>query len=59
MGGFHHLAIVNKVVKNIHVLGAWVFQSVELLTLDFGSGYDRMVVRLSPALCSVLCVEPA
>ena len=32
---------------------------VKGLTVDFGSGHDLMVVRLSPVLGSVLGVEPA
>ena len=32
---------------------------VKCLTLDFGSGHDLTVVRLSPAPRSVLSVEPA
>ena len=37
----------------------WVAQSIECPTLDFGSGYDLMVVGSSPALGSVLGMEPA
>ena len=33
-------------------------QSVESLTLDFGSGHGVSVVGLSPALGSMLGVEP-
>ena len=33
-------------------------QSVERLTLDFGSGHDLTVVRPSPESGSVLNVEP-
>ena len=33
--------------------------SVKHLTLDFGSGHDFKVVRLSPVLDPVLDVEPA
>ena len=39
--------------------GAWVAQSVKRPTLDFGSGHDLIIVRLSPAVGSVLSVEPA
>ena len=35
-------------------MGAWVVQSVEHLTLDYGSGLDLMVVTSSPASGSVL-----
>ena len=34
-------------------------QSVELLTLDLGSGPDTMVVGLSPGSGSELSMEPA
>ena len=34
-------------------------QSVEYLTLDFGSGHDLRVVRSSPASGSALGMEPA
>ena len=39
--------------------GAWVAQSVMCPTLDFGLGHDLKVVGLSPALGSVLGMEPA
>ena len=39
--------------------GAWVAQSVERLTLDFSSGHDLRVMGSSPALGSVLSMEPA
>ena len=35
-------------------VGLWVAELVKHLTLDFGSGRDLMVMRLSPALGSVL-----
>ena len=38
--------------------GVWVAQSVEPPTLGFSSGYDLTVMRLSPALGSVLGIEP-
>ena len=44
-----------------HILGAlWVAQSVEHLTLDFGSGHDLMVRGIEPhvRLC-IDTVEPA
>ena len=34
--------------------GTWMAQSVEWLTLDFSSGHDFGVVRLSPALGSAV-----
>ena len=37
----------------------WADQSVKHPTLDFGSGHDFRVVRLSPMLGSVLGMEPA
>ena len=39
--------------------GTWVTQSVEFLTLDFGSGRDPGMVELSPASGSILSIEPA
>ena len=39
--------------------GAWVAQSVECVTLDFGSGRDPRVVRFSPTLGSSLSMESA
>ena len=39
--------------------GAWVAQSVEPLTLDFGSGHDPRVVASSPVSGSTLSIEPA
>ena len=39
--------------------GVWMAQSVEHLTLDFGSGWDHGVMRSSPALGSVLSGESA
>ena len=39
--------------------GAWVGQLVKCLTLDFGSGHDLRVMRLSPALDCTLSRESA
>ena len=39
--------------------GAWVAQSVERQTLDFGSGHDPRVVGSSPMLGSSLNMDPA
>ena len=39
--------------------GAWVAQSVKHLALDFGSGHDLRVVRLSPVLGSMFSRESA
>ena len=41
------------------VWGSWVTQSVKCPTLGFGSGHNLMVVRASPALGSMLGMEPA
>ena len=45
--------------RNDDSSGTWVAQSVERPTLDFGSGHDSRVVKLSPASGSVLRMEPA
>ena len=45
--------------RKARVGDAWVVQSVEHLTLDFGSGHDMRVVGLNPVLGSMLSVEPA
>ena len=39
--------------------GAWVAQWVMYLTLDFGSGHDLKVMKLSPELGSPLSRESA
>ena len=39
--------------------GAWVAQLVKCQTLDFDSGHDLIVVRLSLVLGSMLGMEPA
>ena len=44
--------------KKATAWGAWVALSVKDLTLDFGSGHDPRVVGSSPAMGSVLSVEP-
>ena len=38
--------------------GTWVAQSIECLTLDFGSGHSPRVIRSSPASGSTLTMEP-
>ena len=43
---FHSLSLSTKSL----CVGAWVAQSVEHLTLDFISGHDLRVMRLSPML---------
>ena len=37
--------------------GAWVAHSVRRPTVDFGSGHDLRVMRLSPVLGSMLSME--
>lgn len=39
--------------------GAWVAQMVKYSTLDFGSGHELRVVRLSPESGYALSMEPA
>ena len=39
--------------------GAWVAQSLTCPTLDFGLRHDIKIIRLSPALSSVLSVGSA
>ena len=51
----NHLEVL---IKNWH-MGAWVVQYIKRLTLDFGSGHDLRIVRLSLGSDSVLGVEPA
>ena len=51
--------MINSTFKNKKMRGAWVAQSVEHLTLDFGSGHDLRVVRSSPLSGSMLGVESA
>ena len=46
-------------MKRMKRRGAWVAQSVEWATPDFGSGYEPRVVGSSPTLGSMLSVEPA
>ena len=38
----------NEMLKNILGRGTWVAQSVERLTLDFGSGHDLTVRGFEP-----------
>ena len=42
------------IAKNLEGRGAWVAQLVQCLALDFSSGHDPRVMRLSPTLGSVL-----
>ena len=46
--------ILEEGSKNLFKRDTWVAQSVECLTLDFGSGYDPSVMGLSPASGSAL-----
>ena len=45
--------------QKIPLEGHWVAQSVQYLTLDFGSGHDPTVVRSSPVLGSMPGMMPA
>ena len=45
--------------KKLGLGGAWVAQLVKPPTLDFCSGHDLRVMRLSPAWGSMLGMEPA
>ena len=49
---------VHICLKNL-TRGTWVSQSVEYLTLDFGSGHDLRIVRSSPVVGSMLDMEAA
>ena len=42
----------------LEVRGAWMAQSVEHQTLDFGLGLDPRVMSSSPMLSSMLGMEP-
>ena len=46
-------------VKNRHVSGSWGAQSVERLSLDFGSSLDPRAVGLSLEWGSMLSIEHA
>ena len=50
-GGISDILVTTKenfiVCKSIFFLGSWVAQLFKLLTLDFSSGHDLRVVRLS------------
>ena len=50
-----------QISVNIRVTlgGTWVAQSVKCLTLDFRSGHDLSVIRLSPMPGSALSRESA
>ena len=42
----------NKIaIKMVNLWGAWVAQSVEHLTLDFGSGHNLTVHGFKPCVC--------
>ena len=56
----NNLAVVEKKESNIKVIdliGAWVAQLVECLTLDTSLGGELMVMRSSPEWGSALSVE--
>ena len=53
------MQLVGSECQSPLLLGAWVAQSVEPPTLDFGSGHDLSIVGLSLALSSVLSMKPA
>ena len=46
-------------VKSLRLRGSWIAQSVEPLTLNFSSGHNLRVVRLSPLLGSTLSGDSA
>ena len=49
----------NLIVKNsCHSWGTWVVQLVECLSFDLSSGLDLRVMSSSPALVSMLGMEP-
>ena len=52
-------SIVEQVENTGKCRGAWVAQSVERLTPDFGPGHDLMVMGLSLASDSALSMESA
>ena len=45
------------ILKNVR--GTWVAGSVKYLTVDFGSGHDLRVMRLSPTSGFTVSMEPA
>ena len=52
------IAAVQPLLKEMESWGTWMAQSVRHLTLDLGSGLGLRVMSLSPALSSILSVEP-
>ena len=51
--------IIGNVLRNILVgVGTWVAQWVKHLILDFSSGHDHIVMRLSSSMGFVLGMEP-
>jgi len=51
--------IYRKLVKRENPRGAWVAQSVEPPTLDFGSGHDLRVVSSAGSLLGILSPSPS
>ena len=49
----------DSIQKGIYHRGSWVAQSVEHVTLDFGSGHDPGVMGSSPVSGSMGSVESA
>ena len=54
----HHGITQGAFKMHRYLQGAWVTQLVEHPALEFNSGQDPRVVRLSPTSGSVLSVEP-
>ena len=57
---FHaRVHILQSKTRNGKIGGIWMAQMIGLLTLDFSSGHDLSVLRLSPLWGSMLSVDPA
>ena len=52
------LAAVQPLLKEMESWGTWMAQPVRHLTLDLSSGLGLRFMSLSPALSSILSVEP-
>ena len=57
--GQDHFFVCLPVFLKIYLLGTRVAQSVEHLTVGFGSGHDLTVVKSSPTWGSLLSEESA
>ena len=55
----HLQPLLKELLQSFRTQGHLVAQSVKHLTLDFSSGHDLRVLRLSSTLGSELGVEPA